>query len=145
MYWTFDNLTGAWHGSILLYLFGRSAFLDLIGRDFNGIERGVSTRLQEFWTNFIQTGTPIGARSTWSQWTKFTPSFPYHFWLRDGRLTLGYLQHRTLFWTEFLPKLNYMGSNGLGDYYGDFPGHPEQYRESNIVFDVALVYKMLIT
>lgn len=126
------KILGAWHGSILLYLFGRAAFLDLIGRDFNGIERGVSQRLQEFWTNFITTGTPAGVRSSWSQWTKYTSTSPYHFWLRDGRLSMGYLPHRTLFWTEFLPRLNYVGvsGNGLGD-YGDYPGVPEQYREGS--------------
>ncbi|CAG7815779.1 unnamed protein product [Allacma fusca] len=126
------NSTGAWHGSILLYLFGRSVFQEIIGRDFNGIERSVSTRIQELWTNFVMTRVPSESRSSsWSQWTKFTSTEPVHFWLRDGRITpRGYQPYRTQFWTEFLPRLNYLGysANGLGP-YGDSLGIPQEYRE----------------
>ena len=79
-------------------MFGRTTFLDQIGRDYNGIERGVSTRVQELWTNFIMAGIPSQARShSWTQWSKFTPNDPIHYWLKDGRITpRGYLNIRDL-------------------------------------------------
>ncbi|OXA57085.1 Neuroligin-4, Y-linked [Folsomia candida] len=119
------NSTGAWHGSILLYLFGRTAFSDLIGRDLNGIESGVASRLQQFWSGFAITGT-TQSRNLWSQWTKFTPTAPFHYWVRDGRLSAGYQPHRTAFWTDFLPRLNYLSGNSV---YGNSLTAAQEYRE----------------
>lgn len=101
--------------------------MDQIGRDYNGVERAVSMRIQELWSNFAKSGIPSQARShSWTSWSKFTPTEPIHYWLRDGRITArGYQPYRTQFWTEFLPRLNQLafGShNGLE--YG-----AQEYRE----------------
>jgi carboxylesterase type B len=123
------NSTGAWHGSILLFLFGRMGFTEQIGKDFNGIERGISTRIQELWTNFIIKGQPSQSRAnSWVQWSKFTEFEPNHYWLKDARITQkGYQPYRSQFWTEFLPRLNYIGGNRLGGAYGD--PMSEEFRE----------------
>lgn len=128
-----NNFEGAWHGSILLYLFGRFAFTDQLRREYSIAEQSVSSRTQELWSNFIMTGVPTQSRSTsWIQWSKFTPNEPIHYWLKDGRITpRGYQPYRTQFWTEFLPRLNYLGqaSTSLSYPYGNSIGMTEEYRE----------------
>ncbi|XP_064111644.1 cholinesterase-like isoform X2 [Macrobrachium nipponense] len=107
IYDSHTNISGALHGTEMVYLFSPTAYRQVFNAQLNYNEEIISDNIKRIVYTFANSGKPELTQYA-PKWEKYTPQTPRYASLKSNQIHQGYQHHLIAFWNNLLPELGAM-------------------------------------
>ncbi|KAK7073760.1 hypothetical protein SK128_008394, partial [Halocaridina rubra] len=115
IYDSHTNITGALHGTDMIYLFAPTAYRQTFNMQLTFGEEKIRQTLQRIVYTYASNGNPFLGQYT-PRWDRYTPEESKYASLESSSINQGYQRHLIAFWNQLLPDLAELVAKNDGRY-----------------------------